>query len=347
MKNITRGSIKSLKKMANSKGYASISDRIKSIIHYKKKRSFSKIADNLHRSKGWVSKWINRYKTHGIEGLFDLPRSGRPCLILDTNLNIFINRVQNGAIAKDTVSCFNCRYIRRILENEFQSIYSLSGTYGLLSRLKFTKIKPRPVHEKNDKTLMQQWKNDTLPVVIQNIQSAYPDKKIEIWFQDEMRFGEKTKTSSQWKLCGTAYTELKQLGFRNQYIYGAINPTTGAHVGYVSNSVCTEIMNIHLDLISKAVSGDNHALIIMDQARWHSKSKGLIVPPNINILNLPAYSPELNPVERLWKWLKERYLVNRFISKDENLTDIGCDVWNKLNSKTIKSLCQVSFTNFM
>lgn len=211
----------------------------------------------------------------------------------------------------------------------------------------FAKIKPRPKHEKNDADLMQQWKENILPVITQNVLSAYSTKNIEFWFQDEMRFGEKTQLSSQWKLIGTSYTQTQQTGYRNQYIYGAVNPETGKHVGMVSNSVSTEIMNSHLEHISQALEDNSHAILIMDQAGWHSKSRSLITPKNITIVDLPPYSPELNPVERLWGWLKGRYLNNRFIGKNENLTDIGCEVWNQLSENNVKSLCKVSFTNFL
>ncbi len=194
---------------------------------------------------------------------------------------------------------------------------------------------------------MNQWKDDILPSVFEATKALNPEKNIEIWFQDEMRFGEKTTLASQWKITGTSYTEQKQLGYRNQYIFGAVNPASGEHVGFVSDGISVDIMNIHLDLVSNAMKPNSHAILIMDQAGWHMKAKALVVPKNITILSLPPYSPELNPVERLWKWLKERYLKNRFISKDDDLTTIGCEVWNRLDEEIVKSLCQVSFTNFL
>lgn len=259
----------------------------------------------------------------------------------------FKARIQNGPIASDPVSSFNGSYIKEILAKEFECNYSESGVYKLLARLGFSKIKPRPRHEKNDMKLMEKWKEEILPSAYKDTQAKNPGKKIEIWFQDEMRFGEKTDLSSQWKVTGTSYVELKQLGYRNQYIFGAIDPSSGKHVGLVTNGISVEIMNIHLELISKEIPSDSHAILIMDQAGWHIKAKGLAVPKNLTILSLPPYSPELNPVERLWKWLKARYLKNRFISKDDDLTEIGCEVWNQLDKKIVKSLCQVSFTNFL
>ena len=197
---------------------------------------------------------------------------------------------------------------------------------------------------------MAQWKATTLPNKFFEAKALYPDKKIEIWFQDEMRFGNKTRISSEWKLLGTSWTTTKQIGFTNQYIYGAVNPYNGAHVGLVFSECSTEVMNIHLNLISQQISGEGHAILILDQAGWHSSSKALIVPPNISILDLPPYSPELNPVERLWLWLKENYLSNRFIYKKEDLAVLGCKVWNNVTSEIVKSICHeeyLSFTNLL
>jgi hypothetical protein len=196
---------------------------------------------------------------------------------------------------------------------------------------------------------MEQWKLDTLPKAYQQVKSKHPDKQIEIWFQDEMRFGNKTRTCATWMLAGTTKRQIKQIGFRNQYIYGAVNPLNGEHVGLVFSECSTVVMNIHLDLISKRIPDSSHALLIMDQAGWHSSSKHLKIPTNITVLYLPPYSPELNPVERLWLRLKDEYLSNIFIKKEVDLSKLGSEIWNKLTNDIVKSVCHasyLSFTNF-
>jgi len=64
------------------------------------------------------------------------------------------------------------------------------------------------------------------------------------------------------------------------------------------------------------------------------------VPSNIRILDLPPYSPQLNPVERVWLWLKKKYFSNLKIEKSDCLLDVAGDVWNKLTPERIKSLCR-------
>ena len=304
------------------------------------------IARRVNHSKSWVLKWCSRYKALGVEGLFDKARSGCPPKLLRHKEKSFIERVQKGATTNDPVSVFKGRYIKEILQNEYGVSYSTSGVYDLLRRCKFTRIKPRPCHQKNDKTVMNQWVAEILPTKINEVQESHPQKKIELWFQDEMRFGEKTRIAYEWRLSGTSWEQTKQTGYRNCYIFGAVTPESGKHIGLVSPECNTEVMNLHLSLISQDIAPDKQVILIMDQAGWHSKSKDLKVPENISILDLPPYSPQLNPVERLWLHIKENYLANLFIEKEEDLTKIGCRIWNQLSDKIVKSICKTSFTNF-
>ena len=79
-------------------------------------------------------------------------------------------------------------------------------------------------------------------------------------------------------------------------------------------------MNIYLGELSEAFN-DCNIMLIMDQAGWH-KSQRLQVPDNIQIKFLPPYSPELNPVERLWNWLKKHVCRNRLFECEETLMDV-------------------------
>jgi transposase len=69
-------------------------------------------------------------------------------------------------------------------------------------------------------------------------------------------------------------------------------------------------MNLHLAEISRAVAPGAHAVLIMDQAGWHTTPK-LNLPDNITLLPLPSKSPELNPVENIWQYMRDNWLSNR------------------------------------
>ena len=91
-------------------------------------------------------------------------------------------------------------------------------------------------------------------------------------------------------------------------------------------------MALHLAEISGAVAPGAHALLLLDQAGWHMTGK-LSVPANITLLPLPAKSPELNPVENIWQFMRDNWLSNRVFKSHDQIVDICCEAWNKLTDQ--------------
>lgn len=116
---------------------------------------------------------------------------------------------------------------------------------------------------------------------------------------------------------------------QSAYIFGAICPERGVGAGLVLPHCDTEAMQWHLNEISSWVAPGNHAVLILDQAGWHTTEK-LTVPPNISLLHLPPRSPELNPVENIWQFMRENWLSNRVFKSYRQIVDICCHAWNKL-----------------
>ena len=91
----------------------------------------------------------------------------------------------------------------------------------------------------------------------------------------------------------------------------------------VPPSVSTAAMSRFLAELSASHAPDAHAVLVLDQAGWHGAC-ALVVPPNLTLVPLPPYSPELNPVERLWLYLRERYLSLRLLADCEAVVDACC-----------------------
>jgi transposase len=101
--------------------------------------------------------------------------------------------------------------------------------------------------------------------------------------------------------------------------------------------------------ISFHVPKGRHAVIVLDQAGWHG-SKKLELPNNISLLSLlslPPYSPELNPQENVWRFLKDRYLCNSVFETSEDIINAACQAWNDfINSPdNISSVCSRSWAS--
>jgi len=91
-------------------------------------------------------------------------------------------------------------------------------------------------------------------------------------------------------------------------------------------------MNAHLAEISTAVEPEAHTVLLMDQAGWHTTAK-LTLPDIITILPLPARAPELNPVENLWQFMRDNWLLNRVFESYDQIVALCCDAWNRLRDQ--------------
>lgn len=131
---------------------------------------------------------------------------------------------------------------------------------------------------------------------------------------------------------------VRQTEYKWVYLYGAVNPGTGEGAGMLGSTADTEMMNLFLYWMGKQVGDDRVAVLVLDGAGWH-KSKGLRVPGNIRPLFLPPYSPELNPAELVWLWLKEHRLSNRVYADQAELDRAALDAWNSIDADRFKTLC--------
>jgi hypothetical protein len=86
-------------------------------------------------------------------------------------------------------------------------------------------------------------------------------------------------------------------------------------------------MRLHLQEISRMVTPGAHGIVVMDKAGWHTTAV-LEVPANLSLLHLPPYSPELNPQENIWQFLRQTYLSNRVLDGYEAIVDACCKAWN-------------------
>ena len=112
----------------------------------------------------------------------------------------------------------------------------------------------------------------------------------------------------------------------------------------LSPTINSDVVNIFLKQFTEEVSRDVHVLLLWDQAGFHT-SKKLKIPENMTIVPLPPYSPELNPVENLWHYLRSHYWANRIYVDYDALRLTAVDTWQKaaLDKETVKSVCFINW----
>jgi hypothetical protein len=152
---------------------------------------------------------------------------------------------------------------------------------------------------------------------------------LEIWWQNEARIGQKNKIARRWAKRGTRPSAPKDQRTRSAYIFGAICPACGVDAALVLPKCNTPAMTLHLGEISANIAPGAHAVLLVDQASWHL-SNARKVPDNITILPIPPKSPELNPVENVWQFMRDNWLSNRVFNSYADIVDHCCFAWNRL-----------------
>lgn len=163
----------------------------------------------------------------------------------------------------------------------------------------------------------------------------------EVYFFDESRFGTHSRIGHGWFETGARTAVKKKLGFKSFYVYTAAAPASGKEFSLLAPFVNGPCLEIFLEKFSKWL-GDKKAIVIMDQAGWHTR-KDLKIPANIEVIYLPPYSPELNPVERLWQHMKDNVLKNKIYDTLTELENAICAFINTIDVDIVRSVCSVSY----
>lgn len=120
--------------------------------------------------------------------------------------------------------------------------------------------------------------------------------------------------------------------FKNFYLFGAYSPISGTHFTLELPKCNTDCFQLYLDEFSKQAP-DEFKIVVLDNGAFH-KSAELVIPNNIGLLFIPPYSPELNPAEKIWRYLKDEIATEVFKTLDE-LSDRLAALVNNLNKDHI------------
>ena len=103
-------------------------------------------------------------------------------------------------------------------------------------------------------------------------------------------------------------------------------------------------MSLHIDEIAGSVPEGRHALVLMDGAGWHQQCHAR---SNVSLLKIPPYSPELNPCEQVWQYIKDKWLKNRCYKDYDDILSVAVEAWQNFTTEDgrIRSLCSRDWTS--
>jgi transposase len=170
------------------------------------------------------------------------------------------------------------------------------------------------------------------------VKDEYPGKAVRFFVCDEARIGQKGTLTRVWARRGSRPAVVKQCEYDWLYLWAAIDPATGDSVAMITPTVNADLMQRFIDGLSRHVKPDEHAILVLDNAGWHH-AKSLAWPANVTPMFLPAYSPELNPAENVWQYLRSHQLSNRVFEDYPHMFRSVEAAWNTLTPARLRSLC--------
>jgi transposase len=295
-----RNQYRQLKKKGDIRGVL----RVKALIAYYKGMPAETVAACYDVSLKTLKGWIKKFEAE--QALSDQPRSGRP-----SKLSSSQSEELKQMISQHNQRVWTARHVYLLLLTVFKVCYSVKYLPQLLRQLGLSYHKAVQVLVKRDNEARRQWIQETLP----NLYATYLQAGWRIFFQDEVGFQTEGTLAYTWGPKGQK-TEINNYGRHGRVnLMGALELGSGLFYGVLTSFKVNACRFRRFLCHLKHELPTDKLILICDNARFH-KAKWLTEwlkeqTSWLHLEFLPAYSPDFNPIERLWHWLKTEYTHNR------------------------------------
>lgn len=264
---------------------------------YQGKHTLEQIGSILKRGRATIARWLKAYHEGGIEKLLHRGHGGGPSASLS-------QADQEALIEKLFSGCWKrARDIQIWLQEERGIDMKLSGVYYWLYKLRGSWKVPRPKHKEQDPEAVEQFKRE----IVSRLEALNVpvDRDVHVWVEDEHRYGLISVLRRCWTIKGHRVTVPHQDKYQWGYVYAAADIVTANTQFLYTPTVSLDWSH---EFLKQLVATDPEAIhiIIWDQAGYHPMVLDGELSEPVRFLPLPAYSPELNPIEPLWDQVKRR-----------------------------------------
>ena len=289
--------------------------------------SYDQVAQIVGRHTSRVKVWANTFRNGGLDALLTRGKgSGRRPKMTNSAQEELVEKLRIGAFR-------TASQVEKWLREEHGISYGKNSIYYQLGKLAGRLKVPRPSHQKKDLKKVEEFKT-TLADKMMKLEIP-AQKQVSLWVYDEMRYGLHPLLRKMWSLIGTRVIAPVNRRFKWGYVFGAISVEGGQSEFLYTDGVSKEVDKYFIEQISKNDPDKIH-IIIGDGAGFHHK-EGLNyddeIPQNVRMLTLPPYSPELNPIEKLWDIVKDDICTVNWPSLKEledKMTEKLQSIWEKV-----------------
>jgi len=277
-----------------------------------------------------VRRWIAAFNDRGIDGLTGRSKSGRPRKISVEKFNAeYLPLLTKGS----NESQFSAVKFHGHLTEECKEALCYSTLVNYLHEANLSLVKGRPVSVKQDP--------EKRAAFLETLKKVHEVDKAEVWFADEVGFEGDPRPRKQWVKKGSKPQVKRSAEHLRYNAVGAVNPHSGECLSLAVAHNDGIVFQVFLDELSK--STNNRAMtLVLDNASWH---KVKLNWHNITPLYLPPYSPDLNPIENIWKLIKGRFFNNWYALTIEQLEERVYTAlhWLFKNPEQVKSTASMDY----
>jgi len=268
-------------------------------------KSKADVCDFLGVRLNTLNGWIRRFNTRGIDGLLDQKRPGRPRAILPDQTPLLRGLIDDpGTVG---VTHWTGKKFHGHLTQSLDIQVGYRTVIRWLHEERYALKVPRPWPDRQDEVLREAFRLQ--------LQSWLADQDIELWYMDECGVEGDPRPRRRWAQKGAKTTVTKNGDHVRMNVTGMICPRTGVFYGLEFSHNDTEVFQCFLDHANADVKTTRKRnLLILDNASWH-KTKSLKFGA-FEATYLPPYSPDFNPIERLWLIMKAEWFTD-FVAKDK------------------------------
>jgi transposase len=276
---------------------------------------------------------ISAWNREGIDGLIEKPKSGRPHVI-DAEQMLSITDLIDHPEKADEVH-WTGRKLHGYLCSELGIKMAYSTLMHNIREQGYRQKVPRPMPDKADPELRKAF--------CEKLHGLMRDGDVEIWFQDESGFEGDPRPRKRWMKIGAKGSVPRNGWHLRMNASGLVCPRTGEAFICEFTHSDTDSFQAFLDEAQRCIKfNEKRQIMILDNATWH-KAKGLDWG-RFEALYLPPYSPDLNPIERLWQVIKREWFTD-FIAKSTDQLIERLDkalLWATDRKEQNKKTCKIA-----
>ena len=307
-------------------------DRMRAIIALVLEIPRPAVAKLFGVSERAVRRWIRAFNERGIDGLIDDPRPGRPRKFTPQQAEHCCALLEDPTRAKErhwTGVKFH-GYLREVLQMEVGYSTVIRFLHEQNYRLKV----PQPWPDRQDETAREAFREKLKTLLI--------DPEVELWFGDESGFEGDPRPRRRWAKVGARTRVTKNGDHLRMNVAGMVCPRTGQAYLLEFSHTDTETFQAFLDEANRDLNFERkRQILILDNASWHKRKT--LCWGRFEVLYLPAYSPDFNPIEKLWLVIKAEWFTD-FIAKTPDQLIARLDqalLWALQRTESNKTTCSI------